>query len=390
MSNAEVGTRRRGRALLILVAGVCIVALLITVGWVAAQRFVSPSQREAAAEPPPAGPITAEVQSGALADSATAAGTFEPESTNEILIPLEGSPSVVTGTPVDPGSSVESGDVVLEVNGRPIIGYAGDFPFYRDLTYGDQGPDVKQLQLALADLGYEIDADGEFGAETSRALKEAYEIVGYEVPTVPNEQEQTADEPLDSSADEPRSVVSSKLNSFRMAEAIVLPEKGWRIAALPRLGTVLDGESAITISSASIVVEATASDVVEAFVAPGSEVTLTTPSSKAVGGIVKSVERGEDDNWIIICGPADELFQADWSGKETVITMTVTKAPEGSLIVPSSAVIAAGASEWLVLKSLPDGTFRSVPVTEVAQLSGRSAIQPLDGNLSSGDIVRIG
>jgi peptidoglycan hydrolase-like protein with peptidoglycan-binding domain len=350
--------------------------LLIAGGWIAAQRFVSPAQRDAAAKPPAAGPITAEVVAGALADSATAAGTFESETTTAIPIPLVGSPSVVTGSPVAPGTQVESGDVLLEVNGRPILGLTGEFPFYRDLAQGDEGPDVEQLQQALADLGYRVKVDGRFGAGTGRALEGAYKVIGYEVAEAPGGGSSAGTTP-------PAAI-------FRMSEVVVLPDESMRVTDLPSTGAVLDGESAIMASSAAIVVKAITSDVVETFVSPGSEVSLTTPSSAEVVGIVKSVERGEDDSWVVVVGASDSAFEPDWSGQETVITMTVTEAPEGSLIVPTAALVTAGASEASVLKRLPDGSFVAVRVTEVAQLSGRSAVQPVNGDLVAGDVVRIG
>ncbi len=52
-------------------------------------------------------------------------------------------------------------------------------PSYRTLSQGDTGDDVKQLQLALIDLGYLYDtADGSFGPRTASAVKDFNEANG--------------------------------------------------------------------------------------------------------------------------------------------------------------------------------------------------------------------
>ena len=57
------------------------------------------------------------------------------------------------------GSTIETGDIAIETLDSPIPAIVGDEPLTRELTEGDQGADVEQLEAALSALGY--DADGE-------------------------------------------------------------------------------------------------------------------------------------------------------------------------------------------------------------------------------------
>src|SRR5690606_34674751 len=58
----------------------------------------------------------------------------------------------------------------------------GDVPAYRDLTEGDSGPDVEQLQKALSWI-YGTPVTGDFDSRTASDLEKLYDNLGYEVPT---------------------------------------------------------------------------------------------------------------------------------------------------------------------------------------------------------------
>lgn len=88
----------------------------------------------------------------------------------ESLVLRSGSEGTVTSVSVTPGSVVGSGDRVFEVEGRGVVALASASPLWRDLLKGDKGDDVRVLQRALVDVGYEIAVDGEVGDETLRAV----------------------------------------------------------------------------------------------------------------------------------------------------------------------------------------------------------------------------
>jgi peptidoglycan hydrolase-like protein with peptidoglycan-binding domain len=111
----------------------------------------------------------------------------------ELPIDAEG---LVTWTP-SPGSILTSGDMVVEVAGRPVFLVVGESPLYRPLRLvarserdvagvrlGPQtGQDVAQLQRFLVDQGFDdkgrLVVDELFGLSTQRAVKAWQTTVGH-------------------------------------------------------------------------------------------------------------------------------------------------------------------------------------------------------------------
>ena len=83
------------------------------------------------------------------------------------------------------GSTVRNGEQLAELDGEPLFALTGTVPAWRDLTPGETGPDVTELQQALASLGYYDDGDtaGYFGAATEYAVSLYYEHLGYTPPS---------------------------------------------------------------------------------------------------------------------------------------------------------------------------------------------------------------
>jgi HlyD family secretion protein len=83
------------------------------------------------------------------------------------------------------GDTITSGEQLAEIDGQPLFVLAGAVPAWRDLTPGESGPDVMELQKALASLGYYDDGDtaGYFGPATEEAVSRYYEHLGYPAPS---------------------------------------------------------------------------------------------------------------------------------------------------------------------------------------------------------------
>lgn len=140
--------RPQRRRRLVLLAVVVTVAVVAGTWWLA-RSVQSPAQRDAAAAPPTVQPVTVAVASGDLHDEITAAATVVQTETQTVTLPLADGRSVVSRQLVAPGQQLRAGQVLLHVNGRPLIALPGAFPAYRDLVQSDQGDDVVQLQQAL-------------------------------------------------------------------------------------------------------------------------------------------------------------------------------------------------------------------------------------------------
>ena len=103
-----------------------------------------------------------------LSDVLTVSGEVRRDETKKINSAVDGKVSQIN---VEDGDTVEVGDGVFALDGRTAVAVPGEFAFYRELTVGSVGPDVKQLETILNDSGYKIrDIDTLFTEETRSAL----------------------------------------------------------------------------------------------------------------------------------------------------------------------------------------------------------------------------
>ncbi len=83
---------------------------------------------------------------------------------------LFGTSGVVTAMTVAPGDVLDTGDLVVEVEDRPVVGLVAPAPLWRDLATGSRGPDVQRLQQIFMDLGlYNGQIDGRYDVRTRAA-----------------------------------------------------------------------------------------------------------------------------------------------------------------------------------------------------------------------------
>ena len=173
---------------LIVITTAC--ALLAGVGgFVAASFVLSPAESAARTAPPPAGPISAPVSRTVLHSQVVTRGDVNYSDPVQVTVPGGTGNPVLTGRVPEAGAAVTEGMVLAEVSGRPVIVLDGSLPSYRTLTPGSTGPDVVQLQQALARLGYSPgEADGQYDGELAAAVAALYAAVGYPAPTASPEE----------------------------------------------------------------------------------------------------------------------------------------------------------------------------------------------------------
>lgn len=181
-SGARLGLRHGRRAIF---AGIGLVALAsaAAISWfVGVEVGRSRAPQIAASE---GGPATVPVESRPLRDSAVFRGTVVDAGLRTVTVPSSAADSVplVTALPVEQGDTVGEGDLVVEVSGRPVFVLDGALAAFRDMRPSDSGPDIGQLQDALARLGlYSGPIDGDFGPATQDAVRKLYQEAGYEAP----------------------------------------------------------------------------------------------------------------------------------------------------------------------------------------------------------------
>jgi peptidoglycan hydrolase-like protein with peptidoglycan-binding domain len=198
-SSAVRGSRlaRRRRVLL----GVGIAAALLAVGGLIGASFVkSPQQLAADTAAPPATVTTATVVSQILTASVQMRGEVYPATQYDVYAsaPSSGSAAGVGGSggssgsavyisklDVAAGDTISNGEQLAEIDGQPMFALAGPVPAWRDLTPGETGPDVAELQDALSALGYydEGDTPGYYGPATEYAVQEYYQHLGCTPPS---------------------------------------------------------------------------------------------------------------------------------------------------------------------------------------------------------------
>jgi peptidoglycan hydrolase-like protein with peptidoglycan-binding domain len=114
--------------------------------------------------------VTAQVVRMTLQDTAVLQGTASHVTLGTLRSAGQGR---VTKVDVGEGSTVNVGDELFQVDGRPTVAVNGSFPFWRDLQEGATGADVAQLKDVLRGDGYHPSrADNQsFESTTTTALK---------------------------------------------------------------------------------------------------------------------------------------------------------------------------------------------------------------------------
>jgi biotin carboxyl carrier protein len=199
------GSRLARRRVLL---GVGIAAALLAGGLIGASFVKSPQQIAADTAAPPATVTTATVVSQVLTSSVQMRGVVYPATQYDVYASASSSGSSSSSGPaagssssaaessstgavyiskldVAVGDTVSNGRQLAEVDGQPLFVLTGPVPAWRDLTPGESGPDVTELQKALAWLGYDDNGDtlGYYGSATGYAVSLYYEHLGYTPPS---------------------------------------------------------------------------------------------------------------------------------------------------------------------------------------------------------------
>ena len=194
---------RRRRALFWVAGGA---ALLAIGGLVGSSLVKSPQQVAADTAAPPPTVTTAKVASQILTSSVQMRGVVYPGTQYDVYPSApesdtagSGAGSGAGGSPAGGGSAgpvyvsrldvaagrtISNGEKLAEIDGEPLFALSGRVPAWRDMTPGESGPDVAELQKSLASLGYYTGGDtaGFFGPATQDAVSLYYRHLGYTAP----------------------------------------------------------------------------------------------------------------------------------------------------------------------------------------------------------------
>ena len=280
---------------------------------------------------------------------------------------------VVTGLLPDEGEVLDAGDTLFEVNGYPIVLLRGERPMFRPFSNDmEDGPDVQQLEQALADM----------------------ELPGWEDMTI-NENFTPVTEDL----------VEEWQNRLGVEETgridlgfVVFVEKPFRISAV----NVTPGQQ-VAPQSAAFSVTGRYQEIVSN-IDPGDaeivneddDVEVELPDGRVSPGVVWKVARvaerlagsqgGLADPTIeVIIILLDEEASSRFDAAPVKWTITKEVTPD-ALVVPASALIATVDGGFSV-EVVTSGSTRLVPV-EVGKYVD-AYVEITGGNLEEGDQVRI-
>ena len=153
-------------------------AAAVLVAGVSGVVVLSGADHPAAAARAPAA-NTEKVELGELSALVSGAGTltYRARSDGSPYAVVNQAGGVYTQLP-EAGGKVRCGGVLYRVNNRPVVLLCGTVPAYRALHVGVRGPDVRQLNRNLHQLGHDYDAhvridpgDNLFTSETEQALR---------------------------------------------------------------------------------------------------------------------------------------------------------------------------------------------------------------------------
>ncbi|QIK62459.1 hypothetical protein G7068_03955 [Leucobacter viscericola] len=174
----------KGARLVALIAGVAVVSMLIGVGVM--QFIVSPADAASRTKAPDPGPVTAPIEKRQIENTVVIRGQVSYADSVQVAIDSPGGSerAVITGRVPEVGAILNTGNLALEVAGRPVIVLPGELPAYRTLSIGMRGPDVVQLKAALTAMGFGVgDTSSDvYDGDTAAAVGALYEQVGYSAP----------------------------------------------------------------------------------------------------------------------------------------------------------------------------------------------------------------
>jgi multidrug efflux pump subunit AcrA (membrane-fusion protein) len=269
------------------------------------------------------------------------------------------------------GDVIKPGEVLYRVDGDPVVLLQGNVPAYRILVQGLSGPDVRQLNADLVDLGYvtraALDpASDRFGSQTSRALRKLQAHLGLEATGV-----------------------------LLLGQAVFLPS-GVRVTEVSATsGTPAEqGVSVLAATSTTRQVSIELDAAQQGLVEVGDRVTITlpdgatTPGEVSRVGTVATTPSGTEDASPTIPvrvtlthpGSIGQLDQAP------VLVSITTDSVEDALVVPVTAIVGKSGGGYAVEVS-SGGSHHLVPVELGLFDDVEGMVQVTGSGLHEGDQV---
>jgi peptidoglycan hydrolase-like protein with peptidoglycan-binding domain len=354
-----------------------VVALLVGGAYWAGTKATSPAALARHNAAAPRTVLTSPVVLRRLTEALTVQGVVGPAQIQNVdfgPVTVAGAQPIVTQPPLRRGSVIANGSLVAQVAGRPVFALAGSTPMYRELTLGDQGADVAQLQDDLAALGFlSSDQSGVFGSSTMLAVRAFYRGAGYSLPALPG-----------GTPKHPDRVVPQ-------AEVVFVPHLP---AALLKSSLVLGQpvtNPALVLAEGQLRAVVSLTTAQGALVQVGDAATLYIPGpnggATAVAARVRVVQ-GTGSGTVAVLKPRGQLGIA-LIGAHVTASIVIASTRAAALAVPVAAVYTAANGQTLVTV-IGHGRRVNLPVRVGAEIGGYVPVTPIGGQLAAGDQVVVG
>jgi len=317
---------------------------------------------------------------------------------------------------VTAGKTISNGEQLAEIDGEPLFALAGRVPAWRDMTPGESGPDVAELQKALASPGYYQGGDtpGYFGTATQDAVSLYYEHLGYTppatggvpmadvifLPSVPAKviavngaQGQQPGQPFLEIAARGSLALTGELPPAYAAQ--VKPGLKVKIfdevTGIHAAGTITDVGTATTITPTGAIVNVGGGSAsVGSAGSTGSASTGTagsTNSGSAANSSGGAANAGATP-FIPLAVQPSKTLPAALNGENVLVTVETGRTEGPVLTVPVAAIVTTGSGTSYVTVAGAHGKQTQVPVTPGISENGYVQVTPVTaGKLAAGDSV---
>jgi peptidoglycan hydrolase-like protein with peptidoglycan-binding domain len=402
-------------------------AALLAIGGLIGSSFVkSPQQIAADTAAPPPTVTTAKVVSQILTSSVEMRGVVYPATQYDVYPSAPEADAAAPGTgsaaggssgtvyisklDVAAGKTISDGEQLAEIDGEPLFALAGRVPAWRDITPGESGPDVAELQKALASLGYYSGGDtpGFFGAAAQEAVSLYYEHLGYTppatggvpmpdvifLPSLPAKvvavngvKGQQPGQPFLELAARGSLALAGELPPAYAAQVKTgLKVKIFdEVTGIHAAGTIADVGTATTVTPIGAIVNVggSAASVSSAESSTGSGSTGTSGSSNS-----GSAANPEGTPFIPLTVTPSKPLPAALNGENVLVTVETGRTEGPVLTVPVAAIVTTGSGTSYITVAGADGKQTQVPVTPGISENGYVQVTPVKaGKLVAGGSV---
>lgn len=262
------------------------------------------------------------------------------------------------------GAVIRQGQSLYEVDSTPVTLLYGKTPAYRDLSEGDSGPDVRELNADLAALGHDTVATSDyFGARTRAAVVALEDAWGV-----------------------------TKDGVLHASDIAVLPSA----VRVTSIQAVLGGQVGGPVLQASstarqVVVHLDATK--QSDVRVGDRVTITMPDDSTTPGTVSSVgsvatagDNGGTPTVEVDITPASSHATGSLDRAPVQVSIT-TDSVQGALVVPVTSLLSLTGGGFAVEVVRPGGAHQLVAVTLGLVDDEAGLVQVTDTSLRAGDRI---